>query len=198
MLSDQRFSSWAWVHLNLVLFLLLVLLLRRCHCFGLHALPFSRLSLLCSGIRVQLLVSFLCSASFLSHQALRWRSFTKFATLELPHTLNDLLAFYFNQLESTHGKALVSQTMPKLAAAVHGLSDLEVEELLCLEEDVLDEVYDTVVPPLRRIPQLTWPDLKDVLDTWLIPTLSGSVPVNRLKHAQVSTTSANAYNLFVF
>lgn len=44
-----------------------------------------------------------------------------------------------------------------LTASKNGLSDVEIEDILSLDDVVLNDVFLFWMPPTRRIPPLLWP-----------------------------------------
>jgi WD40 repeat protein len=60
----------------------------------------------------------------------------------------------FHRLEDVHGKLLVSRMMAILCASREGLSALEIEDILSMDDELLDDVFEWWEPPVRRLPPL--------------------------------------------
>ena len=55
-----------------------------------------------------------------------------------------------------------------MVASHTGLSDLEMEDVLSLDDEVLNFVYSSFHPKLRRIPPSTWIEVKDLNVVFLL------------------------------
>ena len=62
-----------------------------------------------------------------------------------------------DRVELYQGKTFVSHALSYLTASRHGLSDVEIEDVLSLDDSVLNDVFIHWMPPVRRIPPLLWP-----------------------------------------
>ncbi|KAJ3100246.1 hypothetical protein HK100_004737, partial [Physocladia obscura] len=98
-----------------------------------------------------------------------WQSYLKNPTFFSPENYEksgDLIALYdtfLNRLEHRYGELLVTHALSYLAAAKRGLSTLELEDLLSLDDKVLNIVFQYWTPPLRRIPSALWVRIRDEL-----------------------------------
>ena len=61
-----------------------------------------------------------------------------------------------HRLEARHGRPVVSRAMAFMVASATGLSDLEMEDLLSMDDVVLDHLFSHYHPPLRRAPSIVW------------------------------------------
>lgn len=73
-----------------------------------------------------------------------------------------------------------------IALARDGLSFTELENLLSLDEDVLNDVFQYWEPPQRRLPPLLWVRLRRDLGEFLFESNNGAQMVYRWAHAQFS------------
>jgi hypothetical protein len=80
-------------------------------------------------------------------------------------------------VEHLHGKLFVKHTLSYITASRDGLSDLEIEDVLSLDDDVLNSVFFHWLPPIRRIPPLLWPRLHNELRSYIIQRESHGVIV---------------------
>ena len=53
-------------------------------------------------------------------------------------------------------------------AAQSGLSEGELEDILSLSDEVLNDVYQWWLPPIRRLPPLIWVRVKNELQEYLV------------------------------
>ncbi len=69
--------------------------------------------------------------------------------------------------------------------------DNELEDILSCDEEVLQDVFQWWVPPLRRIPPLLWVRIRSELAPYLVERgLEGGAPVLTWYHRQFSETAA--------
>jgi hypothetical protein len=71
----------------------------------------------------------------------RWRSWTDPADIQLASDVPGLIASIFERLERAHGQVLVRQALGYLTAAKHGVTGAQMSDLLSLDDEVLDDVY---------------------------------------------------------
>ena len=62
----------------------------------------------------------------------------------------------FDSMEKKFGRPLVQHSLAYLTASRHGLSEVELEHLMSLDDELLNHVYKFWRPPLRRVPPLLW------------------------------------------
>ena len=98
----------------------------------------------------------------------RWKSYNANEMVAVPisnkeSVMKDCISALFHRLELKHGACIVTHALAYLTAGRNGLSDAEIEDLLSLDEDVLGDVYQYHIPPVRRIPPLLWARMKSDL-----------------------------------
>ena len=71
----------------------------------------------------------------------RWRSYFAPEATSLANTIHDSINRLFDRIENQHGHVLVSRALGYLTAAKNGLSEAELEDLLSLDDQVLNDVY---------------------------------------------------------
>ena len=86
---------------------------------------------------------------------------------DIPLNIKSAINNFFDTLENKHGKVLVSRALGYLVESVTGLSDCEIDDLLSLDDVVLNSVYQTYHPPVRRIPCIKWLLIKDDIEQFL-------------------------------
>ena len=82
----------------------------------------------------------------------------------VPPTTDDYLKILLDNLEVRHGSILTSHSLAFITASRTGLSDCEIEDILSLDEEVLDEIYNKTEVCTRRLPTLLWYRLRR--DIW--------------------------------
>jgi hypothetical protein len=124
--------------------------------------------------------------------ASHWRSFDLPPTLE-PSFLG-LISQLYAKLEKHHGMHLVSAVLGWLGITKRGVSHTELQGLLSLQNDVLADVYQWWVPPLRVIPPLLLSRLLHELNIYILRRgdFSGQVLVS-FYHRQFLETAQARY-----
>ena len=74
-------------------------------------------------------------------EVLRWKSYCSKDECVLQATVRAAIASVFEKLEHRHGKLLVSHALSYITQSKNGISDLEMEDLLSLDDVVLNDVY---------------------------------------------------------
>ncbi|RHY39734.1 hypothetical protein DYB34_004388 [Aphanomyces astaci] len=118
--------------------------------------------------------------------SLPWTSSTPVEASLFPSTIPDLLNHLFDKLCGIHGKLLVHHLAGYLTLAKRGLSRTELEDVLSLDDDVLNDVFQWWVPPIRRIPSLVVTRLLSDLDSYLVTHAAdgGGIPVLSWYHRE--------------
>ncbi len=85
-----------------------------------------------------------------------WRSYNDVSDHPMRSATNieDLLKQFFSRLTVVHGKMLFERGITYITAAKDGLSRQELEDIMSCDEDILDDIFQWWVPPIRRIPSL--------------------------------------------
>mgnify|MGYP002804446735 FL=1 len=74
-------------------------------------------------------------------EVLRWKSYSSEDECVLRTTVRAAIASVFEKLEYRHGKLLVSHALSYITQSRNGISDLEMEDLLSLDDVVLNDIY---------------------------------------------------------
>ena len=81
----------------------------------------------------------------------------------------------FDSMEKKFGRPLVQHSLAYLTASRHGLSEVELEHLMSLDDELLNHVYKFWRPPLRRVPPLLWTRIRAEVSTVCLCTCSGDL-----------------------
>jgi len=126
-------------------------------------------------------------------QSLRWRSYSPEDKTILPQTVKGIINGLFATIERLHGECLVRKSLGYLTAAKFGLSDAEIEDILSIDDDVLNDVYQYWTPPIRRIPPLLWVRIKSDLEAYVVSRGADGLLVNTWHHRQFIETAEQRY-----
>ncbi|XP_078381360.1 uncharacterized protein LOC144664106 [Oculina patagonica] len=114
-----------------------------------------------------------------------WTSFTPDDEVTLSRTVRSLIDDMFDRLVRIHGNMLVNHALGYLTVAKFGLTANELEDILSCDDEVLNDVYEWWVPPVRRLPPLLWVRIQTDLGTYLVERgLKGGTPVLSWYHRQ--------------
>lgn len=99
-------------------------------------------------------------------RAIKWRSYEM--ELFLGKNIIELINSLFDRIEKRYGSILVRKAFGYITAAKFGLSSIELEDILSLDDQVLDETFAHWVPPFPRIPQMLWLRIRDEVGDYLV------------------------------
>ncbi|KAK3734688.1 hypothetical protein QZH41_002106 [Actinostola sp. cb2023] len=101
-------------------------------------------------------------------ESCRWKSYTPFKEWHLPPNIRDIIHSLFDRVERIHGNILVSHALGYITASKNGLTETELEDLLSLDDEVLNDVFQYWTPPIRRLPPLLWKRIRSDVRDYLI------------------------------
>ena len=101
-------------------------------------------------------------------QAIRWKSYTPEDEATLASGVKNVINDFLEQVERRHGKILVSHALAYITASKNGLTEPELEDILSLDDEVLDDVYQYWTPPFRRLPPLLWIRIRSDIGDYLV------------------------------
>lgn len=65
-------------------------------------------------------------------------------------TIDQCIIYLFRSLEKTHGKLLFSRSIIYMTSFKNGISENELEDILSLDDEVLYDIFEFHVPPVRE------------------------------------------------
>ncbi|ESO12420.1 hypothetical protein HELRODRAFT_124792, partial [Helobdella robusta] len=132
-------------------------------------------------------------AKLVFEEICRWSSYTTVDTTTLEPTVNGIINKLLDNIEKYNGKIFVKHTLSYLTASKNGLSDVELEDVLSLDDDVLNDVFQHWLPPVRRIPPLLIPRLHDQLSSYLMEREANGIIVYYWYHRQFIFVAKRRY-----
>ena len=96
-------------------------------------------------------------------------------------------------MEKTHGHIFVSHALSYLTASKNGLSDVELEDVLSVDDVVLNDVFQHWLPPIRRVPPLLLPRLLDELSCYIMQREANGTIVYYWYHRQFIFVARDRY-----
>ncbi|CAF1533025.1 unnamed protein product, partial [Rotaria sordida] len=117
--------------------------------------------------------------SLLYDQTLTWHSFNQMPDqvfLAIRNT-RDAIEYLYNQLGLKHGEILFRRSMQYLQLS-GGLSELEIEDILSLDDEVLQSVFVHYLPPFKlfRLPSTLWIRIRNDMHKYLIEKDIDNIP----------------------
>jgi len=97
------------------------------------------------------------------------------------------------QVEKNHGHVFVCHALSYLTASKNGLSDVEMEDVLSLDDVVLNDVFQHWLPPIRRVPPLLLPRLYDELSSYIMQREANGMNVYYWYHRQFIFVARDRY-----
>ncbi|KAK3105389.1 hypothetical protein FSP39_024054, partial [Pinctada imbricata] len=101
-------------------------------------------------------------------QVVKWKSYTEISNEDIAHDVKHAIEMLFKSLEQKHGVMFVTRAFSYLTASRNGLSELELEDIMSLDDELLTDVFKYHVPPVRRVPGLLWARLRFDINSYLV------------------------------
>ncbi|XP_069915032.1 NACHT domain- and WD repeat-containing protein 1 isoform X1 [Oryctolagus cuniculus] len=127
-------------------------------------------------------------------EARQWASFTTPAPLAA--TPEEATHQLCARLEQTHGRLLVAHVLGYIVCSRHGLSEAELKDILSLDDEVLQAVYQEWTPPskeLLRFPPLLWVRLRRDLGHCLARRPGDGCTLLAIAHRQLAQVIRQRY-----
>ncbi|CAG2252657.1 unnamed protein product [Mytilus edulis] len=132
----------------------------------------------------------------LTVRALQWRSFTDVQDFKVGPTLQAAINLFFDELEKKYGTVVVEKCFVFLSASKEGLSHAELEDILSLDDETLQNIYLSHLPPDPdniRIPSSLMSQLIKDTKEYMLPLKSGGKNVIKWYHRQFEEISKKRY-----
>uniref|UniRef100_A0A8C5P104 NACHT and WD repeat domain containing 1 n=1 Tax=Jaculus jaculus TaxID=51337 RepID=A0A8C5P104_JACJA len=120
-------------------------------------------------------------------EARNWASFTMPAPLAT--TAEEATHQFCIRLEQAHGQVLVAHVLGYIVSSRYGLSEAELKDVLSLDDEVLEAVYQDWTPPskeLLRFPPLRWVRLRRDLGSCLVRRPGDGCTLLAIAHRQLA------------
>ncbi|ESO91580.1 hypothetical protein LOTGIDRAFT_96945, partial [Lottia gigantea] len=126
-------------------------------------------------------------------QVTDWCSYDNIPPGTLMTTIEASIVKLFERMEQKHGKVFVSKAFGYITAARNGLSEMELEDILSLDDEVLNSVFVLWVPPIRRLPPSLWSRLRLDMCPFLVERESDGISVLSWYHQQFVNVVTERY-----
>ncbi|KAJ3012870.1 UNVERIFIED_CONTAM: hypothetical protein HDU68_000983 [Siphonaria sp. JEL0065] len=128
--------------------------------------------------------------------ASKWSSFTNIDVINQhinAETVPGLVEDFFDVLEARMGRYFVAKALGYITAAQHGLSRVELEDLLSCDETAMNEVFKFQEMPVRRIPSIYVERLLEELGDCLVQKYAHGVKAIFWAHQQFFRVAEDRY-----
>ena len=98
---------------------------------------------------------------------LTWKSYSVVGDEYLAKSVQSSIVSLLLRLETKHGRTFITHTIAYITASQTGISEMELEDVLSLDDVCLTEVFKFHVPPMRRVPSLLLVRLKNDISSYL-------------------------------
>lgn len=129
-------------------------------------------------------------------EASRWDSYTDVTGLDLGGDVRQAIQLLFQRLERKHGKTLTSRALSYITAGRNGITANELEDVLSLDDDVIDDVYQYWDPPVEgvvRLPNLLWARIRHDIQEFLTERQADGKTVIAWYHRQFWEAAQSHY-----
>ncbi|XP_064609072.1 NACHT and WD repeat domain-containing protein 2-like [Liolophura sinensis] len=122
-----------------------------------------------------------------------WKSYTPVSEDSVSSSIEGAIHKMLERLEVEHGKVLVSHALAYLTASRTGLTLVELEDLLSLDDEVLNSVFTYWLPPIRRIPPAILTRLRLQLQGYVVDREADGVVVVYWYHRKFIEVARDRY-----
>jgi DNA replication protein DnaC len=129
-------------------------------------------------------------------EASQWSSYTDVSGVSLGASVKEAIGFLFDRLERKHGRILVAHALGYMTAARNGLTENELEDILSLDDDVIDDVYQYWDPPVEgvvRLPNLLWARVRHDVNEFLVERQADKKTIVTWYHRQFWESAGSRY-----
>ncbi|ELU08908.1 hypothetical protein CAPTEDRAFT_127278, partial [Capitella teleta] len=132
-------------------------------------------------------------ARIICDQIHRWKSFDLPDKLLIESTIQGAINKHFEMMEIKLGKHIVKHSLSYLTSVRYGISEVEMEHVLSLDDVLLNEVYEYWKPPIRRIPPLLWSRVRSEISNYIVERSADDLQVLHWYHRQFIETARQRY-----
>ena len=126
-------------------------------------------------------------------QALTWKSYTALAEVSLSASVREMIISLFEYLEVKHGKEIFQHAAAYITASRRGISEAELEDILSCDEVVLDKLFSSWAPPIRRLPLSLWLLIKADIGRFLVAHVENGVRLITWAHQEFHDISMEKF-----
>ncbi|OAF66308.1 hypothetical protein A3Q56_05973, partial [Intoshia linei] len=107
--------------------------------------------------------------------------------------ISTIIKQLFEELQEKHGEYLVIAALSYITLSRHGLSETELEDIMSLDDQLLNNVYQFHIPPVRRIPGVLSKRIFYDLKEYITEREADNVKVINWTHMQFRSTILSTF-----
>ncbi|CAF1506773.1 unnamed protein product, partial [Didymodactylos carnosus] len=125
---------------------------------------------------------------------IKWHSYDKLdeALFEIKD-VNDCIVLILRRMQTIHNSVFFSRALSYISAFKNGITQTELEDLLSLDDQVLESVFEYFLPPVKRIPPLLWTRLRNDLEEYVIESRGDGVVIMKWFYRKFRATIKSEY-----
>lgn len=82
--------------------------------------------------------------------------------------IDDCIIYLFKLLEKEHGEVLFARCMFYMNIMRNGISEIELEDIMSIDDNLLMNIFEYHSPPIRRFPIVLWTRIKFNLSEYIV------------------------------
>lgn len=111
--------------------------------------------------------------------------------------IKETIKCLFKKYELHYGPVIFSHCVFYLTIFKNGIAEHELDDILSLDDEALNDVFEKYEPPIRRFPTAIWLRLRDDMKNYLSPKFVDKIYVVSWNHQSFSDVAKEYYkNLF--
>ena len=125
-----------------------------------------------------------------------WKSYTDCGRIQIPHSTKEALFQFYESMEEQFGAMLIKKALGYFTATRGGLTEAELEDVLSLDNEVLNDVYQYWDPPVKgvvRIPSLLWKRIRHFIGDYVVEQQADGMTVLVWYHRQFNESARSRY-----
>ena len=123
----------------------------------------------------------------------RWNSYSVVDEQTLGKSVEQCINILLSRMEGKHGETLVERCFGYITASNAGLSAGELEDILSLDEQVLNSIFEYWEPPVRRIPPILMYRIFYDIEQFLVEREAHGLTVIYWYHRQFEQAATQRY-----
>ncbi|KAK2165589.1 hypothetical protein LSH36_48g05020 [Paralvinella palmiformis] len=132
-------------------------------------------------------------ARIMFDQVRKWRSYEHYTLQQLETTVKGAINKLYEQMETKFGLTLVKHSLSYLTSSRYGISEVELEHVMSLDDQLLNTTFTYWRPPIRRIPPLLWIRVRGDINSYIVERSVDGIMVLQWYHRQFIAATKERY-----
>ena len=140
-------------------------------------------------------VPLFCKLAFF--ESIKWRSYYEKDQTFLKNNIESSIEHMFEKVETKFNPVLVKHAFSYISASKTGVSECELEDILSLDDEVLNSIYQDSLPEIRRVPAIMVMKVLKEVRGFLEQIEADGITVFRYFQPLYSSVLCQYYDVFV-